>query len=74
MAVKPETGTSRANPRFEQPDARRLEVHRDPPVLVGGATPVTTAAEVTDGGWGARDDRQSGHTGADREVGHDGIA
>ena len=32
------------------------------------------AAEVTDGRRIARDDSRTGHTGADREVGDDGIA
>jgi len=74
MAVRSDTGASRADPRFEQAAARRLEVHRDPRSLVGGATPVTMATEMTDGLRGARDDRRTGLTGADHKVGDDGIA
>lgn len=74
MAVQSDAGTPRANPPLQPSGARPPEAHWDRRDPLRGTTPVTIAAEVTDGRRIARDDGRSGRTGADQQEGDDGIA
>jgi hypothetical protein len=71
MVDQTEPGASCANSRSEQAGARRPRVHCG---LVGSATPVTTATDVTGGRRGASDDGRTDFTGGNEEMSDHGIA